>query len=434
MGSLAADAGTHAYPDARDSSLVLTHPTPAEMEQTWRMNHNEWGGALDVPAYLVREPLLASTALASDGGMVHWILSESSPRGPDGKRRVLASCETLRKRVLYAQPGTDEVREGLNYGIGSVYTYPEYRGRKYAARMLEDLGAVLRTRPKEEQKRIGKPSHAVNGATAPTNGHEAGPAEEAVSSALWSDIGKRFYASKGWPAFPSDHIEFPCAPAPAPGIASLLEQSPRASLTLTPVNDANLAQLCDEDEAQLRGELLRHARASRRTAFAFAPMPDVMRWHWAREDFVASQVFPDRGRSEVKGVVAAVDGTRARMWAVWTRKYSVDASGDAAKNTLYILRFVIVDDDADGKDDDAGARQLAFDAILRAALDAARSWHCGAVHFWNPSTLVRGLAASSGVPHAFVHRDVDSIPSMMWYGPGPSDEVDWVANEKYCWC
>ncbi|KAH8157465.1 hypothetical protein CIB48_g10786 [Xylaria polymorpha] len=66
MGSLTSDIQ---YPDASDESLVLTHPTAAEKEQTWRLNYREWGRVLDLPAYLDRERFLSSTQLAVDDGI-----------------------------------------------------------------------------------------------------------------------------------------------------------------------------------------------------------------------------------------------------------------------------------------------------------------------------------------------------------------------------
>lgn len=509
MGSLAADT---CYPDASDHALILTHPTAAEMERTWSLNHSEWGGPLDLPAYLGREKFLTSTSLAADGGMLHWILTDAEAHDQDEKRRVLASCETIRKRVLYVPRNGDEVREGLGYGIGSVYTYPEFRGKKYAARMLKELGVALKTQPEEEKEKQkaeqlrGKRPQApgeyhINGSLAAVDagsgangGHDGGfQKAEAVCSALWSDIGKRFYASKGWPVFASDHVEFSSSPSSAspPGIPSLLERSKQphgASLTLVPVNTSNLAELCQRDEAQLREDLLQSARDTGRTTFAFAPNHDVFRWHWAREEFIVSRVFPGRQASEVRGMIATVKSTsttntipnggaanrddkdgdegeegerKTRMWAIWMRNYGEGAASNPAKNTLYILRLVIDNTttatSSSSSSNEGGisvpsadpkALQLAFDAIMHSAIDAARAWHCGSVHLWNPTPVVRGLIAGSGLAHKFVDREVDSIPSMMWYvsddeignedermGKGNGREVvDWVANEKYCWC
>ncbi|KAI0193417.1 hypothetical protein EV127DRAFT_16960 [Xylaria flabelliformis] len=488
MGSLTSDKQ---YPEASDESLVLTHPTAAEKEQTWTLNHREWGGALDLPAYLKREPFLAATPLAADDGMVHWILTTEDASSPmtgqdEQKRSVLASCETIRKRVLYApRTGKDGVKEGLGYGIGSVYTYPEFRGKKYAARMLRELGEVLKTWPAEEQVRkkrsqIRGQGHDSNGSQATTNGGsgssnghaklQKADTEKAVCSALWSDIGKRFYASKGWPVYPSGHVEFhsSCTSSQL-GMSSLLEKAQQphnTSLTLTPVNTSNLAQLCREDEAQLRADLVRHARDNDRTAFAFAPEYEVFRWHWAREEFIASHVFPGRSASEVRGMIATVssappahNGTteddhsreeeegeeaKTRMWAIWTRNFGgADAASNPEKNTLYILRLVIDDNNNSTSSSssspspssaDRKALQLAFDSIMQSALDAARPWSCGTVHLWNPTPVVRELITGSAIAHKFVDREVDSIPSMMWYGAEEDEPIDWIANEKYCWC
>ncbi|KAI1203854.1 hypothetical protein F5X97DRAFT_3595 [Nemania serpens] len=498
MGSLAADTY---YPDASDRALILTHPTAAEMERTWSLNHGEWGGPLDLPAYLGREKFLASTPLAANGGMLHWILTDAEAHDQDEKRRVLASCETIRKRVLYVPGAGDEVREGLSYGIGSVYTYPEFRGKKYAARMLKELGAALKTQPAEDEEQLRETHSQVGGeyhvdcsrtaadaGSGANGGHDKGPRKaEAVCSALWSDIGKKFYASKGWPVFASEHVEFSStasSPYP-PGIPSLLERSEQphgASLTLVPVNTSNLTELCQRDEAQLREDLLQSKRETGRTTFAFAPDHEVFRWHWAREEFIVSRVFPGRQASEVRGMIATVSSTsmtnavpnggaanrdkdgagrgederKTRMWAIWMRNYGEDAASNPAKNTLYILRLVIDNTPTTTSNEngnplpppDPKAMQLAFDAIMHSAIDAARAWHCGSVHLWNPTPVVRGLIAGSGLAHKLVDREVDSIPSMRWYvsdngvgsedgetGKGKGREVvDWVANEKYCWC
>lgn len=29
---------------------------------------------------------------------------------------------------------------------------------------------------------------------------------------------------------------------------------------------------------------------------------------------------------------------------------------------------------------------------------------------------------------------MESIASLMWYGEGSAEEVDWIGNEKYAWC
>ncbi|KAI1640087.1 hypothetical protein F4809DRAFT_560674 [Biscogniauxia mediterranea] len=467
MGSLPQD---YVLPDASASHLVLTNPTEAEKKQTWTLNHEEWGGALSLSEYLEREPYIATIPLSADGGMSHWILTDPTVEASSGAPRpVLASGESTRKRVLYLRPGAEaEVKDGIAYGVGSIYTYPQFRGKRYASRLLRELGTELRTWPQRQGggAGAGKPE-----------------AERAVCSALWSDIGKDFYARKGWAAFPSRHVEFPvpattaavngnaAATTPTNGEAAATtegnagtqgqereeeEEKEEEGVTVTPVTYSNLAALCADDEHILRTRVLpRAARATGKTCVAFAPDHDAMRWHLYRDDFIASLVFAgaggECGRSEIKGAVAVAAGGRKRVWAVWSRSYhgkDPDPATEAGrKNTLYILRLAIDagegegegDEDAIiGNDDELAA---AFRAVLRAAVREARAWRLAKIDMWNPTPAARRLVERSGRAHRWVDREVDSIPSLMWYGDGEErekvredEEIEWVANEKFCWC
>ncbi|RYP48378.1 hypothetical protein DL768_005747 [Monosporascus sp. mg162] len=453
-------------PDASSEALVLTHPTDEERRRTWTRNHREWGGPLGLEKYLEREPYLTTIPLARDGGITHWILSTATSAESDPKqqqqqqqRPVLASCETIRKRVLVARPGPGAagggdgavVEEATGYGIGSVYTYQEFRGRSYAARMLRELGETLRTRPKLEA-----PASGADG--------DGEREEDAVCSALWSDIGKVFYAKKGWVPFPSVHVSFPPSSSTS---TSTSTSGDRAQVPLEPITYENLASFASLDESLLRRRLARTAARTRRPAFAFAPDHDALRWHLFRESCIASLVYggsadPSAWAAETaaKGIAAGRSGGRCRVWAVWARNYatappSKDDDGDEAeaarrKNTLYILRLVVegYDEDAplegrgggagDVKEEEKEELTAAFRAVVDAARAEAAAWGLGRVDLWNPTPLVRGLLArcgAEGLPHEWVERQGDSIPSLMWYGAGEEvGEVDWVASEKYCWC
>ncbi|RYP00707.1 hypothetical protein DL766_003485 [Monosporascus sp. MC13-8B] len=444
-------------PDASSRTLVLTHPTDKEKRRTWTRNHREWGGPLSLEKYLEREPYLTTIPLARDGGITHWILSTTTSPEPDQKqqqRPVLASCETIRKRVLVARPGSGAqggdggavVEEATGDGIGSVYTYQEFRGRSYAARMLRELGETLRTWPKS-----GAPANGADG--------DGKKGEDAVCSALWSDIGKVFYAKKGWVPFPSVHASFPPLP---PTSTSTSTSGGRAQVPLEPITYANLASFTSLDESLLRRRLARTAAQTRRPAFAFAPDHDALRWHLFRESCIASLVHggsadPSAWAAETiaKGVAAGPEGRR--VWAVWARNYvtappdrgddSDEAEAARGKNALYILRLVVegYDEDAPLEGQEGGAKEeekeelaAAFGAVVDAARAEAAAWGLGKVDLWNPTPLVCGLLARCGteeLPHEWVEREGESIPSLMWYGAGEDvGEVDWVASEKYCWC
>ncbi|KAK9422819.1 hypothetical protein SUNI508_00682 [Seiridium unicorne] len=378
-------------PDAASPDLKLEFPTEDEKVQTWTLNHTEWGGALSLQDYLAREPFLATIPLAENGGMRYWVLTDSSA---PGKRPVLASCETLRKKVFVTDPKTGEVREHLSYGIASVYTPSEYRGRRYASRMLQELGRTLGEGFEKIDDQIVKPP----------------------ASALWSDIGKSFYAKLGWVPCPSLHVSFK-----VPETAS----SGASSRELDVITYDNLESFCKLDGELLRKYLSSNARGER-PQFAFVPNYDIIRWHLFRDEFIANRVFKDVEQTPVKGAIAGVEGRR--IWAIWTRNYRGDGD-DAEKNTMYILRLVV-------EDDNAPHEELAssFAAVLHKAQAEAKRWRLGKIELWNPTPTVDALIKETGLDHDVIERQKDSIPSLMWHGKGDASQVDWVANEKFCWC
>lgn len=128
-------------PLSTSASLALVHPTEAERRAIWLLNGQSWRGALSVPAYFRREEFLGNQPLTRNGGLSFWVLADSSTT-PSNPRRILASCETIRKRALIAKPGR-RVEEVVSHGIGSVFCDPRFRGRGYAGRMMRELGQIL---------------------------------------------------------------------------------------------------------------------------------------------------------------------------------------------------------------------------------------------------------------------------------------------------
>ncbi|KAI1767273.1 hypothetical protein GGR53DRAFT_518521 [Hypoxylon sp. FL1150] len=428
----------------------ISHPNEEQKRRTWTLNHAEWGGALTLDQYLEREPYLTTIPLARDGGMRHWILKTRTYKhaaSHDFEVSVLASCESIRKRVLATAHLRGEgrgvtVREYKAYGIGSVFTDPRFRGRGYAGRLLAEVAKALK----------------------------GGVMDDVACTALWSDIGKQYYAKKGWAAFPSLHFEFSVVDAaaaaerpnpngasepvnPAAQKAEKEEQANGAEaeaeaggVTAVPIEYDDLAALCERDEELLRAQLARTAIATGHTCVAFVPDRDTMMWHYLRDEFITTKIFESHPSSTpreaaVRGAIAGATHGR-RVWALWSRSYGGAAGEDPArtvdKNTLYILRLVVELEgtkadlaDNDEEDEDVVA---AFAAVMRTALEEARAWHLGKIDMWNPSPMAKQLVERSGLRHRSVDREKDSIPSMMWYGLEDIKDIEWVANEKYCWC
>jgi len=126
--------------DYKSAHLRLDVATTEEALYHSRRNAVSWKGPLQLEAYLRREAHLANQAFTRDGGLTTWVLLSTADAS---ERKYLAGCETYRKRAFLSQDGV--VKEVTAHGIGSVFVPEEHRGKKYAERMMEELGERLRT-------------------------------------------------------------------------------------------------------------------------------------------------------------------------------------------------------------------------------------------------------------------------------------------------
>jgi len=417
-------------PPARSPTLILAHPTASERRSIWTQSHLKWGGALVLDEYLHREEYLMTVPLAKGGGITHWILTVDGMDPAD--RPILSSCETLRKRALVAAKNGEsvtvaydkvvngskgngsrnkekadttgegkKVEEVIAHCIGSVFTDPQFRGRGYASRMMELVGERLRS---------------YQGALGSVQGcwhHQTLTPPLASISVLFSDIGKKFYAARGWAAFPSTHLSFtPQATA-----------APKKSQSVKPIDYYELAELCALDERLLRDEMAERLDCGNRTCVALAPDLDAFLWHLMREDFMTKRILGHTPR--IRGAVFGAAGSR--IWTIWTRSY-LSKPPKADGNTLYILRFVVENESADAMYLSEGVQ-----AVISAARNEAYKWKSGHVELWNPSQYLLDLIRQTGLEYEAVEREMESIPSLQWYGAGRSEDVEWIANEKYAW-
>ncbi|KAI9842190.1 MAG: hypothetical protein M1837_007403 [Sclerophora amabilis] len=420
-------------PDSKSPSLALVHPTSEEKQSILRQNGASWRGPLSLPSYLQREEILYNEALTRDGGITHWVLVDTAE--PGDARRILASCESIRKQSFVAiasdQGKGRQVDKVLSHGVGSVFCDPHFRGRGYAGRMMKELGNALRTWQIEEN----------------TEGRQ-----RCLFSVLYSDIGKKFYASYGWHPFPSSHIALPVPDGqttPNPPVPSS-----RA------IYARDLPELCRADQDLLRRDLASHI-SDRRILVAIIPDAETMRWHHAREDFVGRCIL--NKSPEVKGAIIG-NKVGSRAWCIWTRVWSDDINSKDSDNKLFILRLVVEGDNAAARVIETGAnatvsrevdandkrqREMITSLLLAAQAEAAQ-WALKEVHMWNPTRmalLATQQAWNLSFPHSstkaaeVVDRDIDSITSLMWYGnkneeidPHKRSDVEWIGNEKYAWC
>ena len=332
--------------------------------------------------------------LAANGGLTQWILTtEPDAADPAAERRLLSSCETLKKPVLVRyQDG--RLEEGTAYGVASVFTYLHCRGKGYAQILMSKLGETLQQ-------------------------SQDGSSGTAVCSVLYSDIGKTFYDRVGWKPFESDHLEFSASTASS-------DLSVDVEVAVRPVGDDDISLLTSLDEQSIRRKL--SSLDTSKIRVALLPDLNTVLWFLRREDLTCQQIFAQTPK--VRGALYTPPATpNSRVWGLWFRGF-YGGLAHPEKNTLHFLRLAVEDDDMSDEQLAQGLR-----AILRVACREGHEWRCLKVELWNPEPRVRKLVENlQDLPSKFVEREVDSISSLRWFGEGSAKDVDWLYNEKFGWC
>jgi hypothetical protein len=159
--------------------------------------------------------------------------------------------------------------------------------------------------------------------------------------------------------------------------------------------------------------------------------------HHSEEGFVAQRLF---GKAPlVKGATRGEPGHF--VWATWTHRFYDHPGKNDSENTLYILRFVVVDATLSvGADDDlkqvSHQQVVSLRSVLRVARAEAAEWYLHKIKLWNPSQALERAIALSGIPFQRKHRTRDSIPCLQCYGERSGNPVsrNWLLDEKYSCC
>ncbi|KAL4909302.1 hypothetical protein BDW74DRAFT_79853 [Aspergillus multicolor] len=385
---IAAYADTE-LPHGDSPELTLVQATPKERIESIKLNSTEWKGPLDLDSYLAREDTLLQQRLTNKA-LICWILVDR--RAPENARTILSSCETYKKTAVVAQDGN--VEEASAQGVGSVYCRPDFRGKGYAKRMLEELSKKMDAWQPEGQQ-----------------------SEPPLFSILFSDIGKRFYAQFGWKPHPSSHFEL--LPLSKEEYSTL---STSAAVRVLRAQDVQRC-MCSNGVLEKERKLLRGVSLqSSGPKVAIVPDFDHYLWHWAREEFYSQKLYSDKGIPAAKGA----GNDAAKVYCAWNRTFG----NTPEENTLYILRWVY---DEPTSEEETETTIKAMAGILRRAQLEAHEWNMAHVTFWNPTPLLQRAVALLDPAVEIVHREKDSIAALRWSG-NPEENVEWLLNEKYAWC
>jgi GNAT superfamily N-acetyltransferase len=387
-------------PNSAAPELRLAHPTPEESIQILTEQAALWSDSLTVDQHIQEAEFLSSAPLAKDGGQTNWILVDGTEE--PGHRRILASCETIRKKALTSTPdGTTS--DAVVHGIASVLCFPEYRGRGYAARLMKELAKTLATWQLKGSRCAG--------------------------SVLYSDLGKNMYSKFGWHANPTNsHVEFPAQDIPKPPEANELIE-------------ADLTRLCIVDGYKWIRRGMSVPISTPETRVTIAPDLDHMLWHIRKEEFATQHLFGTV--PQAKGAVSGLPDSL--VWAIWTHRYYSNPADGKFDNVLYILRLVVQGDDSAFKGVDlSDADKLAaknspqvqcLANVLQSAISEAATWKLDRVELWDPSPLAQAMLAETGLEYRVVDRQEKSIACGLWYDDHgePGATPRWVNNEKFAW-
>lgn len=377
-------------PSAQSSDLKLDPASLLEYVQTAYLNADEWKGPLTIEQYLQREDLLQATTLTKSDRITGWILTtDSLPTNSDGSRPILASCESI---AIHAYAARDGVVEKIQaHGIASVYNRPEHRGKGYASRMMAELAKRLES--------WQSTSDSIN-----------------KFSVLFSDIGQTFYARHGWQVSSSTHIHlhpidqnaYDSARSDLPGVDELL-----------------LEDLRDIPAIEYLEHRLQKTSQAMPGKIHVAIRPDLehFEWHFARDEFQTKMV--GRRFPKVKGAIHRPTG----IALIWCRVYAAKPSDWQ----LHILHTV-VPPSVEGSE----SAELAVAALLLKAQLEAHVWEMASgVEVWDPCDVVMAsaqrLRGKEQGSVEIITRDREHLCSLRW-APGITEDVVWLAKEKYGWC
>ena len=299
----------------------------------------------------------------------------------------------FRRDILVKYPEDSSPRQAVGYTVASVFTPPQYRGKGYAAHMMRLIHWII-------APHSALPQFPAKWGTPPP---EKAEYNNALVSALYSDVGSKFYArcgpdeaSEGW------IVKDPYSTIweAKPDITGP-DTSPE-SVELAPLSLDQCTQRWDEDAERIRQNL--KALDPNRVAFSFLPNEGVAMTMVQRTEFFNSDK-PNPNMPTVWGVELKRKDKEPEL-ATWT----IDVRPPPI--TLLITRL--------------RATPEGFEHILKYVFDAAKTSGCERVEVWNLPKDLEGVAIKYGGKTA--PRD-DHLNALKWYGP-EADKVDWINNEK----
>ncbi|KAF9449934.1 hypothetical protein P691DRAFT_702200, partial [Macrolepiota fuliginosa MF-IS2] len=362
------------------SEISLYVATPEQTIVSRKRTAVEWGRGLTLDEYLDRDAVGEGEEFARDGKLITWVLA---PRNDPTTLDFFCSCETFKRKIVLCRPSQSGVlEEGYGYGIGTVFTAPHHRGKGYGKHMMRLLHWVLA----RDEYIATQVFPETEWGQRPTRVEGAG---EGWVSALWSDVGPRFYTECGMSVEDEGWI----IRDPISTIWKMDEVGdiPEIEGEVAWLDEKLAEEAWDRDAEQIKDDVVQQARKVNKGQFSFLPNEGVGMYRWFRLEYHFSR-YVERP-PEYCGVRIG------EGFATWTCEFR-----PGSPRTLIVTRV--------------RADRKTAERLIQCALGYARRLGVEQVEAWN-----LGLGAQ-------VVRD-EHLSALKTYF---SEEVEWMANEEFCWC
>ncbi|OSD08107.1 hypothetical protein PYCCODRAFT_386283 [Trametes coccinea BRFM310] len=411
------------------ADLSLFAATPEQVLESRKRTAVQWAVGQSVEEYLERDAIMDRHEHAANGRLITWVLA---PRSDPTTLDFMCSCETFRRTAVVAKRAKEvdarEVREVTAYGVASVYTPPAKRGKGYARHMMRLVHWVLAPRsalPAEFPAEWGAPPDIdvlrVLGVA------------NAQFSVLYSDVGHAFYqgcgptpsGNDGWVvkgALETSRM-LDASSADDPGAPSAAAPPPPPGLNLQRLAEEDVLALYARDATWIKDDLSHFAGATSRTLFSFLPDGGVGAFVMRRVMDFAPGLRPVRPTVQW-GLALLPQGARDLQDALRRRPdagplpfvtWTLDIR--TSPRTLVVARL--------------RADERTFPVLLERLLAAAREARVEKVEFWYLRPELRAVAEARGWA---TKERAEHLSAVRWYGEEKDDELEWVYNEKFCWC
>lgn len=372
----------------------------ADIKETQLRNHVEWGGGMTMDQYLLREKGCRVRLTSESTRMTNWALEAKNEQG---EWELVSACETQRRLAYFKVKGRP-VETTINQSIGAVFTAERYRGKGYAAKMLEAVTKSLKTWQ------------------LPAN--ISPEAKDHVLLTLWSDVGD-YYSRFGYVKNSTETLVI--------SVAESANTRQKQGTSLDLITDENtIAALAYQQQQVFKSVMDRDTEEDGISRVAIVPSIgsyQYLNWRAIYHGPLLSK------RKEAPSVFGAKTD---HSWILWTQ--------DFPSNKLYVLSI-----HSDLEDPNAVEKDLMN--LFEAAVSEAEYWSLSTVEIWRqdlpwqlgldqgtdtaeaPSSMNSGITIH-GLVGAAAERDLvievkDRAGSWpCWHS---IKGTKWVFAGKYCW-